>query len=96
MSNQRKKRKVQMASERLAVANRWYWRWLPNRSWQAIMFVGLGTAAMIFFVSCARGLPSDLNMRAAVVASVWLLFTALVYARDRALAQFSSRSARSK
>jgi hypothetical protein len=90
MSNPRKQRKEQIdESERLAVANRWYWRWLPNRSWQAIMFVGLGSAAMILFVSWARGLPSDLNMRAAVVAALWLAFTALVWARDRALAQLS-------
>lgn len=87
MSNPRKQRKEQIEAQRLAVANRWYWRWLPNRSWQAIMFVGLGSAAMILFVSWARGLPSDLNMRAAVVAVLWLAFTVLVYARDRALAQ---------
>ncbi|CZT30774.1 hypothetical protein [Pseudomonas cerasi] len=85
MSNKRK----QMESQRLAIANRWYWRWLPNRNWQAIMFVGFGTAAMILLVSWVRGLPSDLNIRAAVVAILWLLFTALVYARDRALAQLS-------
>lgn len=58
-----------------------------HRSWQAIMFVGLGSAAMMLFVSWARGLPSDLNMRAAVVAVLWLAFTVLVYARDRALAR---------
>lgn len=89
MSNKRKQRKGQIEAERLAIANRWYWRWLPNRSWQAIMFVGLGTAAMILFVSWGQGLPSDLNIRAAVVAVLWLLFTALVYVRDRALAQLS-------
>lgn len=87
MSNPRKQRKEQIETERLAVANRWYWRWLPNRSWQAIMFVGLGSAAMIMFVSWVRGLPSDLNMRAAVVAVLWLAFAVLVYARDRALAR---------
>lgn len=89
MSNPCKQRKDQIESKRLAVANRWYWVWLPNRSWQAIMFVGLGTAAMILFVSWMRGLPFDLNIRAAVVAVLWLFFTALVYARDRALAQLS-------
>lgn len=89
MSNPRKQRKDQIESARLAVANRWYWRWLPNRSWQAIMFVGIGTAAMILIVSWARGLPFDLNIRAAVVAVLWLFFTALVYARERALAHLS-------
>ncbi|EGH26413.1 hypothetical protein PSYMO_35198, partial [Pseudomonas amygdali pv. mori str. 301020] len=49
----------------------------------------LGTAAMILFVSWARGLSSDLNIRAAVVAVLWLLNTALVYVRGRALIQFS-------
>ncbi|KWT14908.1 hypothetical protein AL047_08875 [Pseudomonas syringae pv. broussonetiae] len=44
---------------------------------------------MILFVSWARGLSSDLNIRAAVVAVLWLLNTALVYARGRALIQFS-------
>ncbi|RMW17445.1 hypothetical protein [Pseudomonas syringae group genomosp. 7] len=87
MSNHSKLRKQKIESDRLSVANRWYWCWLPNRSWQAIMFVGLGTAAMIMFVSWARGLPFDLNIRAAAVAVVWLIFTALVYSRDRALAQ---------
>lgn len=85
----RKQRKDQIEAKRLEIASRWYWRWLPNRSWQAIMFVGLGTAAMILFVSLARGLPSDLNVRAVVVAVLWLLLTALVYARDRALAQLT-------
>ncbi|MEB0222242.1 hypothetical protein [Pseudomonas sp. AB12(2023)] len=69
MSNKRKRRKEQMESERLAVANRWYWRWLPNRIWKAIMFVGLGSAAVIWAVGWARGLPFDLNIRAAVVRS---------------------------
>ncbi|WP_322463541.1 hypothetical protein [Pseudomonas sp. RP23018S] len=89
MSNPRKQRKEQIETERLAVANRWYWRWLPSRSWQAIMFVGLGSASMMLFVSWVRGLPSDLNMRAAVVAVLWLAFAVLVYARDRALARLS-------
>ena len=89
MSDQRRKRKQQIDAERLAIANRWYWRWLPSRSWQAIMFVGLGTAVMILFVSWARGLPSDLNLRAGVIAALGLLLTALVYARDRALGRLS-------
>ena len=89
MSDRRKRGKQQIDSERLAIANRWYWRWLPNRSWQAIMFVGLGTAAMILFVSLAQGLPTYLNLRAGVVAAVWSLFTAMVYARDKALGQLS-------
>lgn len=89
MSNARKQRRDQIESTRLAIANRWYWRWLPNRSWRAIMFAGLGTSAMILFISWARGLPTDLNIRAAVVAVLWLLFASLIYARDRALAQLS-------
>lgn len=87
MSDHPTPRKQLIESDRSAVANRWYWCWLPNRSWQAIMFVGLGSAALMMFVSWGRGLPFDLNIRAAVVAVVWLIFTALVYARDRALAQ---------
>lgn len=87
MSNKRKQRKQQIESERLAIAERWYWRWLPARSWKAILFVGLGTAAMILLVSWAQGLPADLNIRAAGVAVLWLFFAALVYARDRAMAQ---------
>jgi hypothetical protein len=89
MSHPRKQRKELIKSKRLALGNRWYWRWLPNRSWQAIMFVGLGSAAMILFVSWARGLPFELNMRAAVAAVLWLALTVLVYARDKALAKLS-------
>ncbi len=55
------------------------------------MFEGSGMAAIILFVSWARGLTSNLNIRAAAVAVLRLLLTSLFYARDRALAQLSGK-----
>jgi hypothetical protein len=91
MSNRRKQQKSSKTElVRKEMANKWYWRWLPNRSWQSILFIGLGSAALILMVSWFAGLPPELNIRAALTAAIWMFFTALVYAKNRALAHLST------
>jgi hypothetical protein len=91
MENKKLNQRSEIECRRAKVANRWYWRWLPDRSWQSFIFVGLGTAVLILIVSWSAGFKSDMNLRAALVAAIWLSFAALAYVKKRKLGQLSNR-----
>jgi hypothetical protein len=75
---------ISAPSSQMAAAR--YWRWLPDWSWQRVLFVGGTMVALLIMLSMSQDKPTpDLSFRVMLLAVGTLAVSALAFAKESAL-----------